>query len=280
MKHWVSYNGKLILKEDLRIPFSDRAFLFGDGVFTTMHVNNGIVENFGKHMLRLKQNCLSINITPQKITTQWIKDLVIANNALEGSWRMKLIVTGGISNGLGLEERHAGDIIITLAKCTAIPVQPFNLSVFPFPVVSPTAKVKSLAYLDRLWIKDFALKNGTHDALTKMENGTLLETAFSNIFWINESTFYTPSSELPLLWGTFLSSLLEGTKNLGMRIVEVREVLENVAKNSRVYICNSLMGVQPVDYIGNIRYNRDTKLEESLQRATEKVIAEDVLVVC
>lgn len=277
MINLVSYNGKLIPQEDLRVPFFDRGFLFGDGAFTTMRVHNGIVENIGKHLLRLKQNCKSLNIALSDISKQWIRDLITENNALDGTWRLKLIVTGGTSKGLGLEKRSAGDIVITLAKYNTNPSTPYKLSLFPFPVISPTAKVKSLAYLDRLWIKDFALKNGSQDALTTMFDGTILETAFSNIFWIGKGVLYTPSLDLPLLRGTYLSSIIEGAQKLKCRIVELREVLENIALDSHVFVCNSLMGIQPVDYIDQTEYNRDNMLEESLHEATRKVISADIL---
>ena len=145
MINLVSHNGKLIPQENLRVPFSDRGFLFGDGAFTTMRVHNGIVENIGKHLSRLNQNCQFLNIVPPTFNKQWIKDLITENNALEGTWRLKLIVTGGTSKGLGLEERMPGDIVITLAKYTEHSPMPYKLSIFPTPVISPTAKVKSLA---------------------------------------------------------------------------------------------------------------------------------------
>lgn len=276
-KTLASCNGKIVPGESLRVPFTDRGFLFGDGVFTTMRVQEGRVENIERHLSRLKENCLFLNIIPPLINKHWIEELVTENKAFTGTWRLKLIITGGASRGLGFEERKAGDIIITLVQYTEGVQSFYDLTLFPFPISSPTAKIKSLAYLDRLWINDFARRNGTQDALTTMADGTILETAFSNIFWIRGGILHTPSFDLPLLKGTYLSSVLEGVKKLNMPVVEVKEVAENITLDSHVYICNSMKEIQPIDKIDQRVYERNKSLEETIRKATQEIISEDTL---
>ena len=50
---YISYNGKIILTEEFRPVFNNRAFQYGDGLFETMHALGTGVQFFYEHMERL-----------------------------------------------------------------------------------------------------------------------------------------------------------------------------------------------------------------------------------
>lgn len=245
----VSFNGVIFTESEVRLPVSDRGFLFGDGVFTSLRVKDGAPENILKHLERLNKDCRAIKIIPPEIPLQWIDDFIIANNALKGCWRLKIIITGGMSKELSLKERQAGNVLMVMSKYTKEELNPCRLCLYPSPVVTPTAKIKTLAYLNRLYIKDYAADCGFSDSLTVDFQGNILESAFSNIFWVVDDVLYTPSEDLPLLSGTFLTSVLEEALKNNISVVQVRAHLEDIPPNAAVFICNALTGIQPVDSI-------------------------------
>jgi 4-amino-4-deoxychorismate lyase len=272
-----SHNGVIIPDENLRLPVADRGLLFGDGVFTTLCVREGIVENLEKHLKRLERNCLAVRINPPKIDIDWIRELVLKNKAISGTWRLKLIVTGGCANRLDLHQRPAGDVIMTLSNNPIKPPIPYRLALFPFPVSSPTAHLKTLACLDRLWIRDYALSNHFHDALTTLTDGTTLETSFSNVFWIDDDILFTPSFELPLLKGNYLSTVIESASSNAYQIVEIKCTLNEIPATACVFVCNSMIGMHPIDSIEQTEFKKNPEIEAFLRNATQERIAADSL---
>lgn len=249
MSSFVYYNGKICPDSEIKLSFGDRGFLFGDGVFTTLKVNNGVPENLDRHLDRLRKDCLYLKIVPPYLPSSIIEDLIIANQAKEDFWRLKIIFTGGDSKNLNLQERQAGAILVTMTPYKEEILDSYTLCIYPEPVVRPTAKIKSLAYLDRFYIKDFALNKGFSDAVTTDDKGHILEAAFSNIFWVTGKKLYTPHQNLPLLWGISLAVIIEKAKERGLEVIETNSSMQDIPSEAHVFVCNALQGIQSVHAI-------------------------------
>lgn len=263
----VYQNGSFIDEEKASVSILDRGFLFGDGVFTTMKVVDGKVQFFQKHLNRLITHCELLNIEFPEIHYATLMELVDKNSAKEGGWRLKIIITGGSSSLLSLSKRVCGNVIITLKPYERELPEQAILAVYPESVIRPSSRIKSLAYLDRLYIKEFALKNQTYDALVLSKEGYILETAFSNLFWCRDHVFYMPSKKLDLLSGIALEVYCEVAEKIGMQVVEVEMLLDQLESNTHVFCCNALTGLVPIHQIGNMTFSRDMKLEEQFHKA-------------
>ncbi|NGX43714.1 MAG: Aminodeoxychorismate lyase [Chlamydiae bacterium] len=270
-------NGQFVSKSNVTVPFNDRGFLFGDGVFTTLRVCNGTVECLGRHLQRLRDHCRYLNIECPTIDPGWIEELIQRNQAFRDVWRMKIIITGGDSPDLDLGVRKHGQLIISLNPYDSDLPTPCALTTFPSPVMGPMAHVKSLSYLERLWIKDYAVKKKFHDAVTTTAEGVFLEAAFSNIFWRKGDDIFTPGRDLPLLFGISLTVVKEAALALGMKVHEVHATLDDVPQGSQFYLCNAMVGFHPVESIGGVVFCRDEEWEERLRGAYGAVVARDKL---
>lgn len=270
-------NGQFVPKSDVTVPFNDRGFLFGDGVFTTLRVCNGTVESVERHLQRLRDHCRYLGIEYPKIDPGWIEELIQRNQALRDVWRMKIIITGGDSPDLDLAVRKHGQLIITLSPYDSDLPTPYKLTTLPSPVMGSLAHVKSLSYLERLWIKEFAKKREVHDAVTTTGGGVLLEAAFSNIFWRKGEDIFTPGRDLPLLFGISLTVVKEAALALGMKVHEVHATLEDVPQGSQLYLCNAMVGFHPVESIDGVVFCRDEEWGKRLRGAYEAVVARDKL---
>ncbi len=261
---FVHWNGKIVSEHEASIPISDRGFLYGDGLFTTIKVTDGKPECFPLHLQRLATQCQQLRILTPEITFGHISELIDSNGAHEGTWRLKIIITGGDGDQLHLSERAYGQLLLTLKPYTGPFCTPCRLSIFPWPISKPTAELKSLAYLDRLWIKDYALQRGFDDAIVLDFKHHLLETAFCNIMWKHDDQMFTPSDTLPLVPGVSLQIIKTVIHQMGLRFQSVQAKLNDIPKEANLFVCNSLMGPCPVVEVDDQRFSCDTDFEKNL----------------
>lgn len=239
-------NGKYFDENEPCIPITDRGFLFGDGVFTTIRVVNGVPEFFEAHIDRLIKQCETLKIDPPERLTTDVNDLILKNSASKGVWRLKIIITGGDKSSLALPRRKFGKHLMIITKVDENCPKNLRLTVFPHPVCRPSAHLKTLSYLDRLFISDYAAFQGFDDALVLSKEGYVMETAFSNIFWVQGLDVFIPDPNLELLMGIALTHEIEVLKKSGHRIHFVKEKLAGISEDAQVFICNSIKGVVPV----------------------------------
>ncbi|HEY4832784.1 MAG TPA: aminotransferase class IV [Waddliaceae bacterium] len=270
----VLIDGQFLPLEEASLPVSSRGFLFGDGVFTSIRVKNGKIECLQGHLERLKQNCECLNILFPDIQLDKVFELVRRAKADQGIWKMKMIITGGTKADLCLTYRPHGHVIVMLTPYEPPAVPFYNTTVYPHSVQKPTASIKSLAYLDRLWIKEYARQHNMDDAITTTHQRVLLEAAFSNIFWCEKNNFYTPDPNLPLIKGISLSIMIEAAEKLNMKVHYVRNKLNDISEHANLFLSNAMIGFHPLVQVGERCFKRNLDFEKSLWQEREAIILE------
>lgn len=227
----VYLNDDYVKAEDAQVSVFDRGFLFGDGVFTTVKVEDGKMIHWEAHLDRLVSQCQSLNIIHPELSEHALRKLIEKNQASSGLWKLKVVITGGSSPELSLPVRQYGTLL-AMVEPYQEPTGWARLCKYPLPIEIPNASIKSISYLHRLMVKQYALNQGFDDAVVCSSEGWILETAFSNLFWRERNEVWTPKITLPLLPGTFISSLPNR--------VEVEITYENLREKREVYMCNAL----------------------------------------
>lgn len=264
------FNGDFINEDQIKISINDRGLLFGDGIFTTIKVADGRIEFWQEHLERLANNCQVLGIVPPDLGYSVLSKLITKNNALQGSFRLKILITGGSREDLDLNKRSYGIYLITLSPYS--PSKNFcRLSLHPLPVMRPVGMIKSLAYLDRLWLLNYARQQGNDDIVTVDSNNYILETAFSNLFWKVNHDFYSPDPSLCFLEGITINAVKKMMKKLGFSIQHVKINLNEIPEEAQVYCCNSLKGIQAVEAIGDRNFQRDLSFEKIINDSFEVV---------
>ena len=260
----VYLNGEFLPEGKAVIPVTDRGFLFGDGVFTTIRIQEGHPEFLEQHLQKLVQDCELLGIVPPRISEENIHDLIRKNGADSGVWRLKIILSGGNSPELNLSKRSLGQLLMTL-KPYGVSSSPCRLTVYPYPYNTPFGGIKSLAYLDRLRIADYAKKHGFDDALVLNYEGIMLETSIANLFWkVGQEVFY-PDTSLSLYNGVTLQVLLGAMEKMDLKSWPVKAKLEEIPRDAQVFMCNSMKGFVPVISIGTKEFKRDLEFESNLR---------------
>ncbi len=218
-------NGRIVQESEACIPVSDRGFHYGEGSFTTARVYNGQVEYWDRHAARLKRQAEWLGFAARDVPLEGIAALIEANQAERGVWRLKAIQTAQTD--------------LLLLQPYEPPSVPLRLQLAAAGYTAPTARYKTLAYLDRLRY----LRDG-HSVIQSPE-GWLLESPIANLYWKYEGVLYTPSRTLPLLWGITIDRLTEEYES-----VEGCFRLEDIPRGAEIYLCNCLMGSVPVACIG------------------------------
>lgn len=258
--NWVFLNGQFVLEKEAFIPITDRGFLFGDGVFTTIRVWEGQLECWQVHLERLKKSCLQLNLFYPSIELAWVRKLVHLNQAFQGIWRLKIILTGGSSPSLRLPQRK-GQLLMTLNPVSDQSTLPCQLCLYPYTIERPLSSLKSLAYLDRLLIAEYAKEKGYQDALVVSSDKKPLETSFSNLIWFDEKGGWIPAQSHSYLSGIFLNTIM---KNLSYPIHFFDGTVEEIPSNAFLYLCNTIYPLRAVIGLEERRWKQDDRLEREL----------------
>lgn len=264
-QRWVFLNGNFYEENNAKISVTDRGFLFGEGVFTTIRVHEGMCEFYQAHLQRLHEQAQILHVSLPSIEFKWIQELIQLNQAEKGTWRLKIVATSQ-------ENENKGNFLITLNPYQDTLGEPCSLGIFPHPLESPLAHIKSLAYLDRLYVRAYGKQQGYADAITTTREGFLLETGCANLFWINEQGCWIPDHQLPYLKGILLQKIIEYVK---VPTHFVQMTLDQLMPGSSLYMCNALMHIRPVIAIENQSYPRNLMWEASLKQAIKQALKDD-----
>ncbi len=268
----VYVENEFIEEQKAKISLEERAFLFGDGIFTTLLIEDSHIYFLEDHLKRLLDHASYLGIEYPKISHDLFKKLVFLNQATKGKWRLKIFITSGKEPDLSLPFRK-GNVILTLKPLQASFKDQIKLIVYPDPVVYPLAKIKPLAYINRFWFKQFALNQKADDCILKNHKNFILDASFSNIFWINKKTLFYPDPELEYLFGITLKHILIAAQNIGLQTKPVKEN-EEVLLSSFVFLSSAIMGPMPVSYLETHKLPEDLKLQKALKDAYQKICLE------
>lgn len=248
---WVYLDNSFVQEHEAFVPITDRGFLFGDGVFTTVKVENGVPELLQEHLLRLKEDAEQLSIDCPRVDSILIEELIKRNQAFNGTWRLKIIVTGGCEKGLCLPTRK-GSLLMTLQPYQVEEKKVLRVVVYPYPVGGMSARLKTLSYVERLSARQYALDRGCDDAITVDGSGNVLEVSFGNIFWKNEGAYFTPSRNLPLYYGVSIQQLEKNLESDGIKLNLVERKIDNLSAETELFSINSLQGIKSLKKFENI----------------------------
>ncbi|MDP1881222.1 MAG: aminotransferase class IV [Parachlamydiaceae bacterium] len=257
--NWIFINNEIVSEEEANISITDRGFLFGEGIFTTIRVNQGKCEFLNEHLTRLHSHAKFLNFTLPEISHDWINELILKNQSYDGIWKLKIMVTLIEIK----QECTANNIIMTLHPYQTSYPSLVKLCIFPHPFYTPLSLIKSLSYAHHNYAYNYAKNIGFDDAIYINEGGFLLETSRANIFWIDDRGCWIPDMSLLYLKGIILQQVIAKLK---IPIHFTKAKLENISEDANVFICNSMVHFHPVEVIENRLFKRNTNFESILKK--------------
>ena len=250
-KQLVWLNDDLLPLDQACVSVNDRGFQFGDGLFETLRADRGTVHFLPEHLERLKTSARAFRL-PFPVAVPWderLSRLLTANNLTEGVARIKILLTRGITPGLGLPEASSPTLAIYAQSYT--PPTPAEYAagwpvvVFPEGRSTFVGRHKSLNYLFYLAARQYALDRGAQEALILEADGLVSEGAATSLVYLHQGQFYTPEapSALP---GVTLAVLRRSLSAQGRTLEARPTTVTQLQTADGLWLANSLMGLMPV----------------------------------
>lgn len=252
---FICLNGEILPEAEAKIPVTDRAYLFGEGLFESFRSHGGKFPLLPDHLNRLEWSATFLNLPyPGDVDFKGVCGELLAKNGLSDA-RFKIVLS------------RTEEAAIVMAKDDQARPQP-NVTVFcrpldaPKPVYRlktskiwtndslPLAAMKTTSYLVKTLARLEARESGWDDAVLLNAQGLVTEASSGNLFWVDEKgVLKTVPEGQGLLRGVTRLNLFKlfKDKNLAWREEPIRP--EELSNMREVFLTNSIVGVQPVSQI-------------------------------
>ena len=248
----IFFNGNYYAKNESLVKVFDRGLLFGDGIFTTLKVENSVPLFLDHHIARLHSSCQFFGIKFSDPGLPAIITQLLKKNQLKNA-RIKIMVSRGCdfkNRVYNYEGEQLPTILVLAFPLVPQPLRPVSLCISPELRGNESIyHHKTISYLPNLTHKTFAQKNGFYDAIILNWKRQVLETSTANLFFIIKDKIITPPKELPLLNGIMRQNLLSlgAIKNYGF--LEDFLTQKDLNKVEGAFITSAILEICPVKRI-------------------------------
>lgn len=250
-------------------PSWNRAVAYGDGLFETILVLDGVAPLWNFHRARLQQSIQRLNIycDINELETSFLSFATQHPNAL-----IKIIIarSGG---SRGYSAKQSDDCAI-------------QLKTFPLPHYARTkitdgvrlhvcrqrlshnpglAGIKHLNRLEQVMAASELRSDSSDEGLMLDNSGSVIEGISSNIFIMHNHRLETPRLDYCGVAGVMRAAIMQKlAQDISLPVQEKRLTLSSVLAADAVFMCNSVFGVWPVKSIGVSTIKQDAKIIEKL----------------
>ncbi len=261
---YINYNGELLAANEPCITVHNRAFMYGDGVFESMHAYAGEVQFFDRHFHRLENALKVLCIEPNKhITYENIAfeiDRLLKRNKLYNGARVRLTV---FRNSTGLYRP------IENSAAFVIEANPLNYKFYKLnekgltiglytELKKPNNKLsafKTCNAILNVMAGVYAQQHQFDDCLVLNESNEIIEGYHSNLFVVKDSCLYTPPIESGCVDGIMRSVIIKLAHQLKIKVDSHFKVTETHLLNAdEIFLTNAVEGIRWVLAYKNRRY--------------------------
>jgi branched-chain amino acid aminotransferase/4-amino-4-deoxychorismate lyase len=238
------FNGVLLRQDEINLPFNDRAFCYGDGLFETIIYRNGRLAYWSDHFHRMSKGMSALSMqAPEGFdaieTGNQIRQLLVSN-AHTDTVRVRLQVwrqPGGLYTPLSAGVNY----MITSQPCTPPKISMKERALFydavpvSFSAISAFKTCNALPYVLAGISKT---KAGADDMILLDGYENVSECLASNLFWTRGNAVYTPSLLSGCIDGVMRKQLIQVLKTAGIAVEEGLFPKAALLRADRVFCCN------------------------------------------
>ena len=236
------------------IVLSDRAIHYGDGLFETIAIQNKQILCFDEHLNRLEKGCkkLKIPIPNRNIIKNEISTLIETSDRAV----IKIIISRGQGGrGYKIPEDIEPTRIISLHPWPSYSVNYSTSGIktkvcdFRYSQNSKLAGIKHLNRIEQVLARSEWTDSTILEGIVMDSDNYVIEGTMSNIFCITGTTLFTPDLSLCGIDGVVRKKIIDLSDKLKFSIEIKNITLEFLLDAEEVFMCNSLIGVWPVNSI-------------------------------
>lgn len=236
------------------IEISDRGFQYGDGLFETIEIQNGIPLFFEQHIERLYKGCQRLLITEPN------KEILI-NEAYQLSKNspravLKIIITRG-SGGRGYRQPDK-QFPSRLLSLHPFPEYPESFSQqgivtrfchYRLGLTPSLAGIKHMNRLEQVLARAEWDSPDIQEGLVMDINDSVIEGTMSNLFLVKDNQLYTPLIDQCGVEGIVRNILIATARENKIHVVEMKLSKDNVVSADEIFMTNSVIGIWPVKQV-------------------------------
>jgi branched-chain amino acid aminotransferase len=256
-------NGKFVPAKEAVVSVLDHGFLYGDGIYETMRVYDGVTFMLDEHLRRLYRSASLIGLTiplDADSLKRSVYETLIANS-LRNAFVRLTISRGYGPIGLDPDLCPEPTVVIIAQEMKDYPRSFYEKGI---SLIIPETKrnfrealnpeIKSLNFLNNILAKIEAKKRGAYDAIMLNVYGKLSEGTISNIFFYKNGILCTPSPECGILDGITRSIVITIARRNGLNVKEAEFIKEDLYSSEEVFITSTTLEVMPVSKVDDQKY--------------------------
>jgi len=259
----VNHNGEFLQSNAPILNIQNRSFRYGDGLFESLRVVDGVVVLLDRHLQRLASGMrvLKMNADPDHGIDFWkeqILRLCDYNKCLEnGRIRLTLYRKDGghyepsNSDSDYLIEAETNHAVFSNPELDGLKIGVFEDILKPVNSLGGVKTANSLIYVLAGVAKE---QNNLDDMLILNESGRVAEVISSNIFIVKNERVSTPSLDEGCVAGVTRDWLIAKMKAKGTTVEERSLSVADIHQADEVFLTNAIQGVRKVQRIGNTRF--------------------------
>ncbi len=254
---FVFHNDKLMTVEESRLSVGQAGLFNGWGLFTGLHIFDGLPFAFERHWKRLEKDAARTHcpfpFEAAKVLGH-LHEVLQANHVIEGCARI-YVIYNQIGHWRGDGDFPKVDLLLCSADLPAFR-QParLNLREHGRHAASPLAGVKVTSWLNNVWNLYEAQQGGYDEVVLLNERGEVAECTSANIFCVHGGRVLTPALNSGCLEGITRSVLLEISSRAGIACEEAVLHSSDLFSSDEVFISSSNRNLLAVGEIAGHRY--------------------------
>lgn len=237
----------------------DRGFAYGDGIFRTLRISQGIPDIWSLHYKKLQEDCDILDIacpSPELLLDDISRLFTDEEEAV-----CKIIVTRGEgARGYAIPVNPAPTRIVVREPYPAYPEMNYsegvNLHLCHLRLAHQPrlAGIKHLNRLENVLARSEWTDGSIADGVLLDEHGMVIECTMSNLFARYGKTLLTPALDKCGVAGVTRQRILDRALDMGY-MPEIAEFdLERLMRADEIIICNSLYGAWQVRALNNRKW--------------------------
>lgn len=232
-------------RNDIAISPMDRGFAYGDGVFRTLRVRQGVADCWGLHYKKLVEDCNVLGIVCPSA------DLLLADIERLFAPEQDAIAKIIISRGEG-ERGYAVPVLVQPTRVVIKAPSPhypetsfsegvrLHLCSLRLSYQPQFASIKHLNRLENVMARMEWTDSTISDGLLLDEQDRVIECTMSNVFARFGKALLTPNLSLCGVAGITRSRILEAAPQLGLSVKVADLPLGKLMQADEIITCNSL----------------------------------------
>lgn len=238
------------------LPWHNRAFLFGDGLFETMVFQNNKIRFSEDHELRLLEGLDVLGLDKTGVSSiHQIEEILNSHfpsvNPLRVRWNI-------YRRGLG---KYSPKEIFTYETLQVEPFtkpEQYKTKAFISEKIkvpeSPWSKCKTLSALTYVMANQERITRKMDEVILLSAKGQVSEAGSSNIFWVKDGAYFTPSLNSGCISGIGRKQIIKKLKQLEMVLIEGEFSPSELLQADKVFTSN-VTGISYIEHIGESRFD-------------------------